>query len=431
MESEARKFLKDHRMSWEGLDLAVESKLFCEEMEAGLAGESSSLKMLLSYIDPAVETQEDQEVVVVDAGGTHFRTGLFRFESDGPKLFRIKSRPMPGSTEEMDAEEFFQRLADFIGPELEEGKTRRLGLCFSYPAKITDSRDGRLISFTKEIKVRNVEGKLLGEELAKKLGKPVSVTVLNDATAALLGGVAVGHGDDRLNSICMILGTGMNTSYVESNGMIGKDLLLRLRPGSTVVNLESGGYAKVPRGTGDMRMDAKTSNPGSQILEKMMSGAYLGNLFLETIRLAAEEGHLPIEPFDSIFQEGRLETKDLTGYAQDNFHEDNPLTQAIEQLEEDRQEFLHALARGLLRRAAKLAVINILGIALKMRQSDPDLKTIPLIMEGSTFYGSTYIQHYLDAYLKQAQMLMGIHIKRMQLENAVLLGAGVAAFSGE
>lgn len=429
MEVEARKFLKRHRMSWEGLDLILESKAFCKEMEAGLCGDPSTLKMLPSYIDPSIETRKDQEVVVVDAGGTHFRTGLLHFTPTGPTLHHMKIRPMPGSQGELEAEEFFQEVADSIVPELGEDGPRRLGLCFSYPIQITPERDGRLISFTKELRVKDAEGLLIGEELSKKLPKPVSITVLNDATATLLGGVAVGHTDNRLHSICMILGTGMNTSYVEENHWIRKEPMICQQPGLTVVNLESGGYGKVERGTADLRMDEKTTNPGSQLLEKMMSGAYLGNLFLETILLAAEEGHLPAEAFGPILQLGTLSTKHMTGFAQGSGEEDSPLKAACEKLTPTQEEFLHVLAKGLLRRAAKLAVINIAGIALRMRQSNPEMGTIPLIMEGSTFYGSNHIQHYMDAYLKQVHMRMGIHVERMQLGNAALLGAGVAAFS--
>ncbi|QSX09327.1 ROK family protein [Alkalibacter rhizosphaerae] len=431
MEVAARKFLKQHGMSWESLDLIQESRIFCEEMERGISGRSSSLKMLASYIDPSLEVERDREVVVVDAGGTNFRIGLLRFGEDGPKLYDVQTHPMPGTEEELDAEAFFQALADLIQPTMDQEKADRLGFCFSYPTRITPTRDGRLITFTKELQVRDVEGRLIGEELGKRLRRPVAITVLNDATAALLGLVAVGHRDQRLHSIAMILGTGMNTSYVEYNASIDKEPSLQNKLGSNVVNLESGGYGRIPQGTADRLLDQKTTNPGEQKMEKMMSGAYLGDLFLETILLAVEDGYLPGKPFVQFQKAGFFPTKDLTGFAQGMPSHINVMAEAAEKLSPDQQEFLHALAKGLLRRAAKLAAINLVGISLKMQKSDPVIRRLHLIMEGSTFYGSVHIQHYLDAYLKHAQLNTGIQIERIKLENAALLGAGLAAFARE
>ena len=48
---------------------------FRVEMEAGLAGASSSLAMLPTYLSPLAEGVEGT-VLFVDAGGTNLRTGL-------------------------------------------------------------------------------------------------------------------------------------------------------------------------------------------------------------------------------------------------------------------------------------------------------------------------------------------------------------------
>lgn len=431
MESEARRFLQRHRMSWESLDLIREGDAFCREMEKGLINEPSSLKMLLSYIDPTAWVPTQEDILVVDAGGTHFRSAMVRFTPRGPRMEHLVSSDMPGVKVPLDKEAFFQEIVSKIEPYVEKFQPRDMGFCFSYPVEITPDRDGRLIAFTKELQVRDAEGVLLGQELARRLSRPIQITVLNDATAALLGAVAVGHEENRLHSMGLILGTGMNSSYVEANGNIGKDPTLRVMKGWTAVNLESGGYDKISRGTADLRLDQKTANPGSQRLEKMISGVYLGPLFHEILLLAEEEGYLPEGCLKGIMKNPSLTTRELAHFAQGSPDGDNPLRALEKGLSSEQSEFLHALAKGLLRRAAKLAVINILGIAFKIRKGRLDLRTIPLVLEGSTFYGSTHIQHYVDAYLNQIHMRTGIHIQRIQMEHGVLIGAASATLAGK
>lgn len=427
MESTARRFLQRHRMSWESLDLIREGDVFCREMEQGLLNKPSSLKMLLSYIDPTAWGSSQEDILVVDAGGTHFRRAMVHFTTRGPRIEHLTTLDMPGAKEPLDREAFFQDIAQKIAPYVEQFHPHRLGFCFSYPVEITPERDGRLIAFTKELQVRDAEGALLGRELTQRLPGSMHITVLNDATAALLGAVAVGREENRLHSVGLILGTGMNSSYVEANGNIAKDPSLRVMKGWTAVNLESGGYDKIQRGTADLRLDQKTANPGKQRMEKMMSGAYLGSLFQETVRLAEEEGHLPQGRLEKLLGTRPLTTRELTQFAQGSPDEEDPLHILDRNLSSDESEFLHALAKGLLRRAAKLAVINVLGIAMKIKKIRPDLSTVPLVLEGSTFYGSAHIQHYLDAYLNQIHLRTGIHIQRIQMEHSVLIGAASAA----
>lgn len=414
-------------MSWEGLDLLNDGQRFCKEMERGLSGEPSTLKMIPSYIDPSLRRPIGKQVLVADAGGTHFRIGLVRFAEEGPLLRRLEVYPMPGTQTPLEADDFFQTLAEPMGKMMTEEHPEKLGFCFSYPVEITSHRDGKLLSFTKEIRVTGAEGRSIAGELGSRLPSPIPIVVLNDATAALLGAIAAGRAEDEHTTLCMIVGTGMNTSYAEANRAIVKDPFLKENAGYTVINLESGGYGLVEQGTADQRMDQKTKDPGRQLLEKMISGAYLGNLFLETVLLAVEEGLLPTEPFLALKTAGTLRTKALSAFAQDEMEDDNPLDSVVDLLDAEQLEFLHTLAKGLLRRAAKLLVINVMGMILKILQTRPGFTTFRLLMEGSTYYGSRMLQYYVEAYLKQIHMRLGILIQPMKLENATLLGAALAA----
>ena len=65
---------------------------------------------------------------------------------------------------------------------------------------------------------------------------------------------------------------------------------LAAKDGSILINMESGGYDKVPRGRIDEEFDSTTLNPGDFIFEKTISGAYQGGLTLAVIKKAAEDG---------------------------------------------------------------------------------------------------------------------------------------------
>ena len=111
-------------------------------------------------------------------------------------------------------------------------------------------------------------------------------TVLNDTVATMLCGI--GYNNRPYSGyIGFILGTGTNTCYIESLSEIAK---IGGGEGNMAVNLESGCYSGFPRGDYDRELDAASQNPGDHLMEKMISGAYLGELVTRTVRGAVREG---------------------------------------------------------------------------------------------------------------------------------------------
>ena len=193
------------------------------------------------------------------------------FDSDKtPVIEDFKRYPMPGTNGEISKEEFFNTIADYLEPVIH--RSNKIGFCFSYPTEILPNKDGRLIRFNKEVKVRDMVGQEIGKGLLEALKQrgvkeEKSIVILNDTVATLLGGKAA-YPDRVFDSyIGFILGTGMNTCYIEENINIAKAHGLDAQ-GSTIINTESGGYDKAPRGEIDTCLDSKTIDPGSQQLEK-------------------------------------------------------------------------------------------------------------------------------------------------------------------
>jgi len=323
-----KEFTKKYGIDHESIDMEINCRLFIEEMESGLSGRGSSLEMIPTYITMNDEIPVDEPVIVIDAGGTNFRTALVHFDCEKkPVIEDFNLHHMPGSKGEIGRDEFFETIAGYIRPLLH--RSDKLSFCFSYPVEILPNRDGRLIRFTKEVKVRGLEGNLIGAGLADTLKRTgcadkKSIVMLNDTVATLLGGKAAYPGRVFDSYMGLILGTGTNTCYTEEMENITKiagatDFSAGAVTADTgkspmIVNIESGGYSRAPRGPIDDEFDNGTNNPGKYMFEKMISGAYQGGLFLVIVKKAAGEGLLSRD-----FSLGLKHVEALTSKDIDNF----------------------------------------------------------------------------------------------------------------
>ncbi len=290
-----RQFLERHRLLVDQYDPSEILSAFLAEMSKGLAGEQSSLAMIPSYIPPPNRPPRNLSVIAADAGGTHFRTSLIRFdESSTPRFDYYSSHTMPGADGELSREQFFDRIADYLQPVL--GVSDRFAFCFSYAAVIDRRRDGRLLYWSKEIQAPEVVGEKVLANLEPALRRrglpcPARSLILNDTVAALLAGCASTAFAAGLHYVGFILGTGTNTAYFEDNRNILKEADLD-PAGSMAVNCESANFDRLERGDIDLELDHDTDYPGRYVLEKMVSGAYLGWLCRLVLLRAACEGVL-------------------------------------------------------------------------------------------------------------------------------------------
>ena len=295
---------------------------FLQEMEKGLKGEDSSLRMIPAYVGVNGKIPVGSKVAVVDAGGTNFRSGVV---SIPPAVEDRENQPMPGCRQEVSEDEFYQAFAEQFKRVAAKATVDKFGWCFSYNADVTPQLDARLNCWTKGIKAPAIVGQYVGAEVLKRLGGG-SIAIVNDTVATLLAAKAVEG--DRISSsyIGFILGTGTNTAYVERNCNITK--LEGLDPaGSMIINAESGSFDKLERSKFDLAMDAKQIDPGHNPLEKMIAGGYLGAIGLEVYKAAAKEGLFSAKAAAAIGGLGSLETIDFDNFCAAFRKEgrDNPL----------------------------------------------------------------------------------------------------------
>ncbi|UCF17685.1 MAG: hypothetical protein JSW59_09525, partial [Phycisphaerales bacterium] len=221
-----RQFLKDSGMWYEDIDMDEFCDIFRGQMQAGLAGQSSSLAMIPTYIEVGKEIPSDKRVIVLDAGGTNFRVAAVHFDRPGkPVIDDFVQKPMPGLENEVGKEEFFATIVEYMTGVVDAGES--IGFCFSYPTEILPNKDGKLIRFCKEVKAQGVEGELIGQNLVAAIKKAgykgdKRVTILNDTVATLLAGMSASGQRTFDSYIGFILGTGSNCCYIESNCKITK-----------------------------------------------------------------------------------------------------------------------------------------------------------------------------------------------------------------
>lgn len=421
--SRINQFLLKHRLKSTQYDSKEIIKAFLNEMEQGLAGNDSSLAMISSYIPIPEKAPVNEKIIVLDAGGTNFRTALIEFDQESkPHIAYFTNNPMPGIKKETKKEEFFNQIVDYIRPILKE--SNRLGFCFSYPTLIDRQRDGKLLYWTKEVKAPEVVGEkvLANLELTFRrqgLSSPKKMLVLNDTVASLLAGVTATRFSAEYNYIGFILGTGTNTSYIESNKKILKEKGLD-PAGSQAMNIESANFNKFDRGDIDLAFDATTANPGKQIIEKMISGAYIGNLCHKILLTAASEGLFSTLVEQILLKMPPLGAPDLDGIL--SFEPDaKDWPRCLQNWPKNDVLTSQAIISETIERAALFTAIILAAVMLKSRKTNNCISA-----DGSVYYKLFSFKQRADKFLSELLKPYDLKFNIVHVDDAPIIGTAVA-----
>ena len=427
-----KNFLKTNKMDFEDISIDKYCSIFLSEMDKGLEGGKSSLQMIPTYIEVKDNIPLNKNVIVIDAGGTNLRVAVVYFDNEkNPVIKNFKKFKIPGSDKEVDKELFFNTITKYIKDIIKESE--KIGFCFSYPAEILPNKDGKPISLTKELKVKNLEGALLGENLNLVLNasgyKKKNVVVLNDTVATLLAGQSTFKEKIYESYIGVILGTGTNSCYIEKNKNI-KKITDKIKTDNQIINIESGGFDKGPTGIIDDKFDKTTKNPGVYTFEKMISGRYFGLLCYFVIKEAAKTGLLSesfLKEFNNI---NELTTVEINDFMYFPFNKNNLLGNLVSQCNNDDRVTLYYLIDRLIERVAKLTAINLAGVVLKTEKGENPCMPVCITAEGTTFYKlkslKSKVKYYLKEYLINKK---NRYIEIINIENATLIGAAIAGLT--
>ncbi len=399
---------------------------FLSEMEKGLKGEASSLRMIPTYVGVNGKIPQGAKAAVLDAGGTNFRSAIV---SIPPQVEDKKNQPMPGAKSDVTEDEFYAAFADELKRVAPKATVKKYGWCFSYNCDATPELDAKLNCWTKGIKAPTIVGQYVGKELLKRLGGG-EIAIVNDTVATLLAAKAT-EGDKTYSSyLGFILGTGTNTAYVEKNANITK--LAGLDPeGSMIINAESGSFDKLQQSAFDKAMDAKTMDPGKNPLEKMIAGGYLGGVGLELYKQAAKAGLFSAKAASAIGGLGSLETMDFDNFCAAFRKEgrDNPLDAIF--ADADDAKMARRLGLPVFERAAVLTAIHLAAFCIKSGEGADASAPIAINADGSTYYKTRAIPFAETVTRELDDMLVrrrNIHYCiPPQVEDAPMVGAAIAA----
>ncbi len=423
-------FLESNGLATASLDRASLIAAFQKEMEAGLAGQPSSLKMIPTYTSPYGEIKKDTPVTVLDAGGTNLRGATVTIPSSGDILIENKEKgEMPGAKSYVSQEDFYAVLTGHINRCRPFAKDPAVGFCFSYPAEASADGDAKLLVWTKQIQAPEIVGQWVGAELAKRLDpKPSKIQVVNDTVATLLAGKATEKPGQKFSAyLGFILGTGTNVAYIEKNCNIPK--LVNPPEGAMAINTESGGFNKIVQSAFDEAMDKKTSDCGSQRFEKMIAGAYLGKIGLEVFKAAARAGFFSAAARDAVQGLGALESYDLDNFcAKYDNGKPNPLDKVF--TDEADRAMARRLATPVFERAAILTAVHLAAFIIKTGGGTDPSAPVCVCIDGSTYY-KTRVVSFPEIVKRELDAMLGPRNISFALtvcpDDAPMIGAAVAA----
>lgn len=409
-----QEFLFKHGQNVQNVDVDASLNEFLRQKDLGLRGEGGSLPLIPAYLTDVSRDriERNSKRIVIDAGGTNFRSALGYFDEDGKAHIEdIVKTVMPASDGYLGKSQFYAAIADNVSRLLP--LSDKIGFCFSYPVQMGADGDGTVQPFTKEINAPEVVGtKVGGETVAacKALdGKDRRIVILNDTVATLLGGMA---GAEQKFSAYLgyIYGTGTNVCYIEDTDKIVK--ARDLAQGRMIVNSECGNFDGFECGDFDRAAIERTSAPQFHRFEKMTAGKYLADVIFEALTVAAKENMFGTKP-----QLSRFDLKDVS-----DFLNGGGLNGAFADRED--AETAREICFGVIERAAKMGAIVNSALAISSCKD----KTLPVAIaaEGTTFNKLPRYRDYFERYLTDILGRFGIGYKILQGEDLNLIGTLMA-----
>lgn len=388
--------------------------------------------MIPTWTNPPKVSPKEKSVIVIDAGGTNFRSCLVKFDCDGkPQILDIQKTSMPGILREYKKDEFF----DTIAKNLEHLKNQAsiIGFCFSYEMEISPDGDGCVKSLSKEIQAKEVVGCYVGKCLSDALvengwNRPEKIALLNDTTAALLAGAANTSGCKNYDSyVGFILGTGMNCAYIESDSIkkLGEN---KDKMQSQIVVTEAGSFNKLPKSLFDKELDDSTKTKGRFIIEKMCSGAYLGPLASVIVRNACKDGLFSKAFSDEFAKLNSFELMDVDAFLKSVFDVTTKLGHVASCGTEDDYSVLISLLNKVIARSAQLSACIIAAAVIKSGKGKNPAKPVCITCNGTTFYKTHGLKDLVIAHLhKILTEKRNLNYEIVSVENDITLGTAVAA----
>ena len=340
---------------------------FVRELSHGARGKKSCLLFIRHQMSEHSIVEIDEIFQVMVVGGSFYQKALMKKTNEGIEMISHQEGSQPPFLSERALMDF---LSEHIDPQV-----KTVALNFAYPMMPINREgrlDGRLVSGSKENTFEGLVGGVVGERIEnyfqKKHHRMVNVSAANDTICLLLSGLM--H-QSWNNLAAGIVGTGLNFALFLDE--------------FTTVNLEAAEFDKFEQSEAGKIIDKSSVSPGSALIEKEVSGAYLYHHF----NIAAEKLTIAIDKITS--------TKEIDDYAKNENRE------------------LSRLAQNTLHHSAAFTSILIAGI---LEFCDRDLT---FIMQGSLFWKGYRYKETVDEIVKK--LAPNRHASYTKIEHSDLYGA--------
>ncbi|MBR5032228.1 MAG: hexokinase [Treponema sp.] len=416
------------------IDVLALAQGILDDMRRGLKKQPSDQDMIRTFCNPPKDTAKNQSVIVIDAGGTNFRSCLVTFDAAGiPTISEMEKTKMPGVEKELSRKDFFEQIA--VNLEHLKNKSDRIGFCFSYPMEIQKDGDGILLGFSKEVKAPEVIGSKVGECLKAALAEHgwntiKRVTMCNDTTSALLAGAATAGDIHRYSSyIGYILGTGMNAAYLQPDTRHCEERSdVAIQIDEQIIVCESGKYKNINRSDFDIEFDKTTVKPGSFYMEKQCSGAYLGPVSTIILQNAAKEGLFSQKMNEELLKLEPLTLIEMDKFLHGPFNKDCALGKlACEIATEEDCDMLYQLLDAVVERSARCSAAILTACVIQTGEGKNAAHPICILCNGTTFYKTWMVNNRVHAYLDEILTnKLGIYWEIVSAENDITLGTAIS-----
>ncbi|RHZ53574.1 putative glucokinase [Aspergillus thermomutatus] len=410
---------------------------FVRQMKDGLANDRAW--QLPAYVRSIPTGKEKGQFLAVDLGGSNCRICLVDLHGDSTfTMTQSKHSVPPGVMVNRSYRPLFEflahRIADFLHAHLDPGhrstedagqqQPYRLGFTFSFTCEQTSLAGGRLMQWDKGWDIPDAVGRdpcIMLQEAIDKLGLPVMVTVLaNDSVGTLLTrAYCSGQKSSTLGAV--IFGTGTNAAYVEKLANVRR-LRVKARADDDimVINTEWGclddKMEVLPRTSIDEVLDAASVNPGSQMLEKRVSGLYLGELLRMAVvqLLQADVFDMKVDQNSRVFQRGGIDSSFLSELAMLDPEDINSAikfiqdTLSAENVSKVDVQATTLLARSIARRAARLAGASLAAIIIQSRRLDMSYKCLEQTTSNASTGSIERFQHLVTLLWRRILVFIGM-----------------------
>lgn len=353
------------------LDLATLKSIqnnFAQELQDASMGKKTSLPFIQHTLtdSPLVATDEVFQVLVV--GGSVCKKAFGQKTDGAIEIVKQDTHPQPRFTSKETFLPFIEKAVD--------KNIKTLAINFAYPLTpvFEDKKlDGILLAGSKEHVFKGMigarVGKLIEEHLYNTRKQKLRVSVANDTICLLLSGLTEHHWNQLAAGI---LGTGLNFAIFLDQ--------------TTAVNLEAANFDKFARSEEGKEIDASSARPGTALLEKETSGAYL------------------YMHFNQLIQKRGVQHKSIS-----STHELKNV--ALEEKESEAS----GIARELLGYSAGLLSAVIAGI-IQFQERD-----LIIVMDGSFFWEGRVFVNLVEHDLKQ--LIPSRDVTFVSIKDSTILGA--------